>query len=49
MLEQSDFPDELKHADIKPVCKKDDCTDKTNYRPVSISLPSYLSETNFRQ
>ena len=31
-----EFPDELKHADIIPVHKKNEKCDKTNYRPVSI-------------
>ena len=29
------FPDILKYADITPVFKKEDTTDKTNYRPAS--------------
>ena len=33
------FPGSLKMADISPVHKKDDLSNKTNYRPVSI-LPS---------
>ena len=33
------FPDPLKLADISPIYKKDDATNKENYRPVSI-LPS---------
>ena len=33
------FPNNQKEADITPVHKKDDRTDKTNYRPVSI-LPA---------
>ena len=33
------FPDSLKLADITPIHKKDDTTNKQNYRPVSI-LPS---------
>ena len=31
------FPNGLKKADIKPVYKKDDPFDKTNYRPISVS------------
>ena len=31
-----EFPDELKHADVIPVHKKNEKCDKTNYRPVSI-------------
>ena len=30
------FPDELKHADIKPIYKKESRNEKGNYRPVSI-------------
>ena len=35
----SEFPDPLKMADIRPIHKKDETTLKENYRPVSI-LPS---------
>ena len=38
-LSSSTFPTALKYADIKPVFKKDDKTDKENYRPISI-LPT---------
>ena len=31
-----EFPDELKHADVIPVHKKNEKCDKTNYRPMSI-------------
>ena len=31
-----EFPDELKHADVIPVHKKNEKCDKTNYKPVSI-------------
>ena len=33
------LPDELKHADIKPIYKKESRNEKENYRPVSI-LPN---------
>ena len=33
------FPDEMKWANITPVHKKDDTTDKENYRPIS-NLPT---------
>ena len=33
------FPNELKHADIKPIYKKESRNEKENYRPVSI-LPN---------
>ena len=32
----SEFPDELKHADVIPVHKKNEKCEKRNYRPVSI-------------
>ena len=35
-IERSDFPQNLKLADITPVCKKNDFLDKTNYRPVNV-------------
>ena len=35
-IERSDFPQNLKLADITPVYKKNDPLDKTNYRPVSV-------------
>ena len=31
-----EFPDELKHADVIPIHKKNEKCNKTNYRPVSI-------------
>ena len=33
------FPDDVKHADVTPIHKKKDKSDKNNYRPVSI-LPN---------
>ena len=30
------FSEQLKHADVKPILKKDSRNDKRNYRPVSI-------------
>ena len=38
-IDYATFPNNLKDADVTPVHKKDDRTDKTNYRPVSI-LPA---------
>ena len=38
-VEEKHFPSDLKYANIAPLYKKDDNTDKTNYRPISI-LPS---------
>ena len=35
-IDHAIFPDKQKEAAITPVHKKDDRTDKTNYRPVSI-------------
>ena len=37
-IDNNTFPNRLKEADIKPVCKKDKPFDKTNYRPISILL-----------
>ena len=37
-IEKSDFPQNLKLADITPFCKKNDALDKTNYRPVGVLL-----------
>ena len=33
-IDEGEFPSELKHADIVPVHKKKDKSDKSNYRPV---------------
>ena len=33
---QSTFPDKLKLADIAPLSKNDDVTNKANYRPISM-------------
>ena len=38
-LEKGEFPCVLKHADVVPVHKKKEKTDKANYRPLSI-LPN---------
>ena len=38
-LSWSTFPAGMKYADVTPIYKKDDKTDKTNYRPISI-LPN---------
>ena len=35
-ITESKFPSQMKHADITPVYKKGEKTDKQNYRPVSI-------------
>ena len=36
ILKNGKFPDSLKNANITPFHKKDDPTDKVNYRPVSV-------------
>ena len=38
-LSSSQYPNGLKYADVTPVFKKDDKSDKSNYRPISI-LPN---------
>ena len=38
-VDEGVFPDDLKHADVTPIHKKKNKSDKTNYRPVSI-LPN---------
>ena len=38
-----EYPDDLKHADVIPIHKKNKKCDKTNYRPVSI-LDNQLSK-----
>ena len=35
-IDKAEFPSELKHADIVPIHKKKDKSDKSNYRQVSI-------------
>ena len=35
-MENQQFPDNLKFANVTPLFKKDDNTDKANYRPVSV-------------
>ena len=42
-LFQGIFPDSLKFTNIKPVHKKDEDTDKQNYRPVSV-LPFFFQK-----
>ena len=38
-LSSSQYPNGLKYADVTPLFKKDDKSDKSNYRPISI-LPN---------
>ena len=40
-LSSSQYPNGLKYADVTPVFKKDDKSDKSNYRPTSI-LPNLI-------
>ena len=35
-ISQSEFPDDLKLGDITPLFKKDEATDKGNYRPITV-------------
>ena len=35
-IETSTFAEQLKHADVKPLFKKDSQTEKKNHRPISI-------------
>ena len=35
-LSNTEFPDELKLADVTPLCKKDDPNKSKNYRPISV-------------
>ena len=46
-IESCEFPDNLKKADVSPIFKNDDGTNKKNYRP--ISLLSALSKVFERQ
>jgi hypothetical protein len=40
MLSSGTFPTRLKFAELKPLCKKGERMDISNYRPISL-LPSY--------
>ena len=35
-ISQNQFPDDLKLSDITPMFKKDEATDKCNYRPITV-------------
>ena len=50
MIDQSTFPDQAKISSVTPAFKKDDKTDKTNYRPISVlpCLSKILEKSNFR-
>ena len=40
-ISTSEFPNELKHADVIPAHTKKNKCDKTNYRPVSITFKHF--------
>ena len=46
-IESCEFPDKLKKADVSPIFKNDDGTNKKNYRPISVL--SALSKVFERQ
>ena len=46
-IESCEFPDKLKQADVSPIFKNDDGTNKKNYRPISVL--SALSKVFERQ
>ena len=45
------FSDDLKHADVAPIHKKKDKSDKINYRPVSIfpNIPKIFEKLIYNQ
>ena len=51
MINTGIFPDKLKIAKIVPVCKKDDETKFTNYRPISLlpTISKIFERTIFKQ
>ena len=50
-VEDKHFPSDLKYANIAPLYKKDDNTDKSNYRPISIlpSISKIFGRLRFKQ
>ena len=38
---ESLFPSDLQYANVRPLYKKDDSTNKENYRPISIFTPNF--------
>ena len=50
-VDKGAFPDDLKHADVTPIHKKKDKSDKTNYRPVSIpsNIPKIYEKLIYNQ
>ena len=43
------FPDNLKYANVTPLFKKNDNTDKTNYRPIITSVSKFFERILFKQ
>ena len=50
-VEENHFPFDLKYSNIAPLYRKDDNTDKTNYRPISIisSISKIFERLMFKQ
>ena len=50
-VETQQFPNNLKYANVTPLFKKDENTDKANYRPISIlpSISKFFERLMFKQ
>ena len=50
-VENQQFPNKLKYAIVTPLFKKDDNTDKANYRPISVlpSISKFFERLMFKQ